>query len=297
MNIKSLRNMLILVVVIAAALGACLPDQKPAEDTSAAIETAVAATLAAEEGSLPDTAAPVPSPTWTIHPTVTASPPEPDILFRGVSFSYDPSLAEDINPAVLEAIDDEGGPWWSTPETVSFTFNGYALPDAFLDARIHVYNVAEFAEINPTVGERLATLRQVLDAGDVNDDRISMADLFNAAQFVRTKVAFVDFQNGSGVRFLSQYGQAYSAVGWPHLFYGFQGLTEDGQYFISVIMPVNHPSLPHPDTVVIDEAFAENFLTYVAEKETSLQAQPDDSFQPSLILLDQLVASLLVESP
>lgn len=298
MNNKRLTIFLILILITAFTLQACLPDQNPTADAGAdAIETAVAATMAAGEESPPDTAAPPSSPTWTIHPTVTASPPEPDILFRGVSFSYDPSLAENISPSVLEAIDDEAGPWWSTPETVSFIFNGYALPEAFLDARIHVYPVAEFSEINPTVGERLVTLRQVLDAGDVNDERIGMADVFNAAQFLRTKVAFVGFQNGSGVRFLAQYGQAYSAVGWPHLFYGFQGLTDDGQYFISVIMPVNHPSLPHPDTVVLDEAFAENFVNYVAENEIALQGQPDSSFQPSLILLDQLVASLLVESP
>lgn len=293
MNLKRNTIILLLVVSIAVTLTACGPGES--DDPANTIETAVAATMAA--GEVQETTVPAPSPTWTVHPTVTAPAPEPDVVYQGVSFSYHPSLAANISPAVLEAVDDEGGPWWTTPETVSFIFNGYALPDAFLDARIHVYNVAEFGEINPTVGERLDTLRQVLDAGDVTDDRISMADLFNAAQFLRTKVAFVDFQNGSGVRFLSQYGQAYSAVGWPHLFYGYQGLTDDGQYFISVIMPVSHPSLPHPDTVVLNEAFAENFENYIAENELALQGQPDDSFQPSLTLLDQLVASLLVTAP
>jgi hypothetical protein len=287
MNLERLRTILFLVVLIAVILPACAPAGDNGAD---AVATAVAATLAAGEKAQP-------SPIWTIHPTATASPPEPDIVFQGVSFSYSPGLAANINPAVLEAVSDEGGPWWSTPETVSFIFNGYALPGAFLDARIQVYDVAEFGEINSTVGERLAILRQVLDSGDVIDDRIGMADLFNAAQFLRTKVAFVDFQNGSGVRFLAQYGQAFSAVGWPHLFYGYQGLTDDGQYFVSVIMPVSHPSLPHPDTVVIDEAFAENFINYAAENELALQTLPDDSFQPSLVLLDQLVASLLVEAP
>lgn len=189
----------------------------------------------------------------------------------------------------------EGGPWWSTPETISFTFNGYALPGAYLDARINIYNVADFTTVNSTVGERLTALQDVLASQDVNDERIAMADIFNAAQFLRTKVAFLDFQNGSGVRFLSQYGQGLSPTGWPHLFYGYQGLTSDGQYFVSAIFPVSHPSLPDPDSVELNDAFAENFETYVAENEAALQNQTDESFQPSLVLLDQLIGSLLVE--
>lgn len=278
----------VFLILSSLLFSACLPagNQGPAGDDSAnAIATGVAATLAAA----------LPSPTWTIEPSQAVSAPVPDIVFQGISFSYDHSLAENISAEVLPEQADEGGPWWSTPETVSFLFNGYALPGSFLEARIKVYNVAEFTAINPTVGERLVTLSDVLAAKDLNDDRIAMADVFNAAQFLRTKEAFLDFQNGSGVRFLAQYGQGFSAVGWPYLFYGFQGLTSDGQYFISAILPVNHPSLPNPDTVAIDENFAENFESYIAQNEVSLAGQPDESFQPSLVLLDALMSSLLVQ--
>ena len=293
MMTRSLK-LAVLMMFLSGLLSACVSggSQPPAADDSAnAIATGVAATLAAA-----DQAADLPSPTETIEPAAPAAAPEPDIVFHGISFAYDHSLAENINAEVIPEQADEGGPWWSTPETISFTFNGYTLPGAFLDARIHVYSVAEFTAVNPTVGDRLTTLSDVLAVGDVNDDRIAMADIFNAAQFLRTKEAFLDFQNGSGVRFLAQYGQGFSAVGWPYLFYGFQGLTSDGQYFISAIFPVNHPSLPNPDTVTIDEAFTENFESYIAENELSLAGQPDDSFQPSLVTLDQLISSLLVES-
>jgi hypothetical protein len=286
------RTLTILVtLLLAISLTACVPggNQEPAPDDSAnAIATSVAATLGAGDGEST-------SPTWTVQPSETVSVPVPDIVFQGVSFSYDPSLAENITADVLPEQADEGGPWWSTPETISFTLNGYALPGAFLDARINVYNVADFTAVNPTVGERLDTLQDILAVRDVNDDRIAMADVFNAAQFLRTKVAFLDFQNGSGVRFLSQYGQAFSSVGLPYLFFGYQGLTGDGQYFISAIFPVNHPTLPGPESVVLDDAFAENFENYIAENEASLQGQPDESFQPSLVTLDQLISSLLVE--
>lgn len=286
-------KMIIILTGLSLILPACIPGdgQEPeGDDSTSAIATGVAATLGAAEQEQA-----LPSPTWTAQPTETASAPEPDIIFHGISFSYDDSLVENISAEVLPEEAEEGGPWWTTPETISFTFNGYALPGAFLDARIKVYNVADFTAINPTVGERLTTLSDVLAVGDVNDDRIAMADVFNAAQFLRTKVAFLDFQNGSGVRFLAQYGQGFAAVGWPYLFYGFQGLTSDGQYFISAIFPVSHPSLPNPDSVTIDEAFAENFESYIAENEVSLEGQPDDSFQPSLVLLDGLVSSLLVQ--
>jgi len=280
-----ITTLLILFSIMLSACGPAGNQGSAGDDSASAIATGVAATQAAA----------LPSPTWTIEPAQTAAAPAPDIVFQGVSFAYNHSLAENISAEVLPEQADEGGPWWSTPETISFLFNGYTLPGSFLEARIKVYSVAEFTAVNPTVGERLVTLGDVLAARDVNDDRIAMADVFNAAQFLRTKVAFLEFQNGSGVRYLAQYGQAFSAVGWPYLFYGFQGLTNDGQYFISAIFPVNHPSLPNTDTVAIDDAFAENFESYIAANEVSLAGQPDESFQPSLALLDAMMSSLLVQ--
>jgi hypothetical protein len=149
--------------------------------------------------------------------------------------------------------------------------------------------------VNTNLNDGLDTLQTILDTQPADHDGIGVLDFFNAAQFIRSQVDYRQFQNGRGVRFISQYGQAGGPIGWPDLFYAFQGLTDDGSYYISVILPINHPSLPHPDQVVLDDAFYDNFMTYRAVTQDHLNDQAPDSFQPSLVVLDAVVESLRVE--
>jgi hypothetical protein len=120
---------------------------------------------------------------------------------------------------------------------------------------------------------------------------------FNAAQMLRAQVAFLDFQNGSGVRFLTLYGQAYRIINNHELFYTFQGLTGDNSHYVAMILPVSHPTLPQSGDIPPEdlESFDANFMTYIATSEASLNAQPAGSFTPDMTLLDTLVESLLVE--
>jgi hypothetical protein len=299
MNLKRVRNILILIVLTAAALQSCVPVEGPAQDdSSAVIETAVAATMAAgEEGDPPDTVAPPPSPTWTIHPTVTASPPETNFEYAGVSFFFNALLAENIVAGTNPGQYDEQVMFWSTPQHREFIFNNWVLSGAFHTPAIRVYPVADFIAINENVANVLAALDTVLGTQPLNDADLRVPDLFGAGQLYHSNAKAMRFQNGYGARWLSQYGQAYFPVGWPNQFYTFQGFTDDGLFYVSIILPVNHPSLPATDSVTLDNAFADNYPTYAVEIQSQLEAESDNSFMPSLVLLDQLVTSLLVGTP
>lgn len=290
-------SILFAVSLLAAVTMACavsLDLGQPTTQPEGHIATSVAATLSsrsANEGQ--PTELPAPSPTFTVHPTVTASPPEPDIVYRGISFSFEPSVALSVNAEQIPGQGDPENPW-STPESIRFTFVGYPLGDTFHEPVIHVYSVDAFKAVNPDVGQRLDHLQGVLDSLPA-DPEVGVAHFFNAAQFIRAQEQYLQFQNGSGVRFISQYGQAAGPIGWPHLFYTFQGLTADGRYYVSAILPVTHPSLPEPDDVIMDEAFYDQFMDYAAEKEIQLDGEPADSFQPSLLILDEVMDSLRIE--
>ena len=299
MNIKPERVILILVMLAAAALQACVPVQGPSQDDSAAaIETAVAATLAAGgESNLPDTAAPPPSPTWTIHPTVTASPPETNFEYAGVSFYFNDLLADNIVAGINPGQYDEQAVFWSIPEHRAFIFNNWVLSDAFHTPAIRIYPIEDFNAINENVANALAALGGVILTQPLNGAELRVPDLFNAGQLYHSNAKTLRFQNGYGARWLSQYGQAYFPVGWPNLFYTFQGFTDDGLYYVSIILPVNHHSLPATDSVTMDDAFYENYSNYAAGIQSQLEAESDNSFMPSLVLLDQLVTSLLVGTP
>ncbi len=282
---------LILSILFALSLACTLTGSKPepalvSEDV---VATSVAATMAAGVEDTP--------PDLIVDPTITASPPEPDVVYQGVSFGFDDSLADTVNAGTIPGEGDANNEMWSTPEHRLFSFNEWILADAFHTPSIKIYPVADFRAINSNVSERMDELFSAIATQPADEEGIAVADLFNAAQFVRSQVAYIDFQNGTGVRFLSQYGQAAAPIGWPNLFYAFQGFTDDGAFYISVILPVNHPSLPHPNNVTMDNAFYDNFMNYAAEMSIQLNGEDPGTFMPSLLLLDELVESLLVESP
>ncbi len=286
----SKRSQLLLIITIlfsislaCALTGGASEPNRPDQDV---IEAAVAQTLAA------DVAAPS-----TAEPETEADPLlEPDILFQGNSFAFDSSLAENVNAENVPGEGEAGDPW-TTSEHVRFTFNNWILADAYHEATIRIFPIEEYKAINNLMADRLTALNEAIDSQDPNHEGIIVAEFFNAAQFFLSKVEFIEFQSGQGVRYITMYGQAAFPIGWPHMFYTFQGITADGKYYVSMVLPVNHTSLPHPDLVTLDNAFFDNFMDYSATTQDQLNGEPPESFTPSLILLDELGESLLVESP
>ena len=279
-----------LLALISLTIACSLTDGTPQKpevppDDSNTIATAVAGTMAASE---------VGNTQPTVHPTVTASGVEPNFNCAGVQFYFNDLLAESITVNVNPGEYDANSPWWSKPEHRECIFNNWVLVDAFHTAAIRVYPVADYQAINENVSGGLDGLTIAFESQPADHAGLRVPDLYNAGQLFQAQVKYMDFQNGAGARWLSQYGQAYSTIGWPHLFYTFQGITEDGQYYVSLILPVNHPSLPHPNNVTMDDAFAENYDSYAEATALQLNGESDNSFVPSLVLLDQLVESLLV---
>ena len=290
------RIVLVITLLFSLSLACSLTgNDGPVQEQSSedAIATSVAATLTANEG---DQAVSDDPPPPTMHPTVTASAPEPNFTYAGVSFVFNQALADNISAGVNPAVIDENL-WWSVPEHRSFTFNNWILADSFLDARFKIYPVADFRDINPGVSDRLDGLEEVLANKPIDGEGAPVGDVFNAGQMYKSNVKYIQFQNGEGIRFLTQYGQALSPLGRPMMFYTFQGFTDDGLYFISAILPATHPSLPPADQVTMDQAFVDNWETYVAETEAMLNAEPDNMFMPPLALLDDMFESMTIGEP
>ena len=111
------------------------------------------------------------------------------------------------------------------------------------------------------------------------------------------QAAYFDFRNGTGVRFVTQMGQAYYPINNRDLFYTFQGMTYDGVYYVAAILPLSHPSLPADGSEIPGgdfDAFADNFETYAAEVAAQLDAEAAGSFTPSITMLDEMMQSLEV---
>ena len=250
----------------------------------------------------------IPQPTQIIPTEVIPAPTEEPTLspnlnfveFEGVSFSYDKSLAAGVTPEKMAAVpvNPDGAPWEFNPETINFPFSGYILQNTFHDPVIHIYPIADFEAMEARITDRITNLKTLLAGKPPAPETIPFLPTWNAGQVLRANVKYLNFQNGSGVRFLTMYSQSYTPVNNNELFYSFQGLTDDGNYYISAILPVSHPSLP-PDSSFIPggdfDTFANNYPAYSVEITTNLSAQPSSSFSPNLDLLDAAIQSFLIQ--
>ncbi len=263
------------------------------------------ATPTTEEGEVAETAAPsneTLAPTKSPSPSPTLSPEPPGILaqYAHTQFRYEPPLARNVHGETVPGSTDPNLPYFEIyPEYIRFLFDGYPLyPEAFHTPQIMVFPASEYAALNPGAQEEINNLKSLLASRVLPpaNERLPFLPGWNAAQLFRSNAKFIEFQNGSGMRYLAQYGQAANPINSRELFYTFQGITQDGKFYISAILPVAHPSLPDPNTVVINDAFYNNYENYTLDMAAQLSAQPDESFSPPLNLLDALIQSIIVES-
>ena len=188
------------------------------------------------------------------------------------------------------------GPWWeAAPEHRRVTLHGYPVTGHLMQPQIFVYPAADLAGSNEAAGGMAADLQGLLQTRQAGD-RMPFLPLFNAAQAMHAQVQYLDFKNGQGVRFLTQFDQAPLPVNNYELIYTFQGLSSDGKYYIAAVLPVTHAELPAaPQASEQQAAELNDFPAYLAKTVTWLDGQPGGSFTPDLAALDALIQSMEVK--
>ncbi len=257
----------------------------------------------------PPTAAPLPTDTAvppteapTLEPTAvpTQAPTEiPGTLveFNGVSFRIPVGVGSTINGEVVPAVTDPDMPFFAlNPTQIQIYLSDYTLQDKFHQPRLIVSPIAGYQALGQAFSDRFVDLLSVLATRPADRENLPFMPLFNAAQVFHTTPVYLDFQNGMGVRYLTQFDQAYMPITNHSLFYTFQGVTADGLYHVALILPITNLSLPADESGVTDwQSFANNFPTYIGEVRSLLETSAPADFSPALAELDALVTSLLVQ--
>lgn len=134
--------------------------------------------------------------------------------------------------------------------------------------------------------------------------RMPLVPMYDVGEALRAKVSYVDFRGGSGVAFVTQYTIEDTLVSNQALAYVFQGLTRDGQYYVSAAFPVAAPFLPSDYTereaarlglnqaVLSDTKLERRYKNYLARTARRLEALPPGDYRPGLGLLNDLLRSL-----
>lgn len=206
-----------------------------------------------------------------------------------------------------QATNEAGMPYDIWPQHRQFSYAGYPLSGKFFEPIMRVYPVAEYAALQDFVNEQVSSLQTLLSTRPAQiEESVPFLPTLGAAQVFHTNVQYLDFQNGSGVRFLTEYAQ-YSAPFNNHdLFYAFQGLTADGKYWVSAMFPINHPILPPsydstevpaggiPIPQMSSPTYVEEMEAYNITMKALIESQPADSFTPAIDCLDRYFSSLSI---
>lgn len=203
------------------------------------------------------------------------------------------STRQDVKAAIAGA---DIPPWDNLPAHTVISLNGYVIQNHLLTAQLIIYPADELARFNEGAGRQADELKALLQNRQAGE-RMPFLPLFNAAQILHAQVNYLNFANGTGVRFLTQFNQAPIPLNNHDLFYSFQGLTHDGKYYLAAILPVNHPSLP-VDGMANEkemEAYINNFPAKIKETTTNLEQLPANSFNPDLARLDAIIQSIEIK--
>jgi len=236
------------------------------------------------------------------EPPVTEPPVTTNVTCNELSLYLDPALASGYD---CQTVPESPYEMEMYPAHTELTLQGYPLADKFFDPHISVYPVAAYTSLMPDlIPGRVTELQYYTGIGSIStyeyDFTVALPFLpqFNAAQAFYAQAVVLPFVSGSGIRFLAEYAQYYVPVNNDDLFYTYQALTTDGQYWISVILPVNLGILPanadNPPGGVTWEEFSNNYGTYINDMVSQLNSQAPEAYLPTLGMLDALAASITI---
>ncbi|PKN83029.1 MAG: hypothetical protein CVU46_17635 [Chloroflexi bacterium HGW-Chloroflexi-8] len=251
--------------------------------------------------STPDEPTSTSAPIATVEPTATVAAlvtEIPDTNGLPQLILETGSIASGFQTETIPAVTDSVNfPYWEVlPEYSRVTLEDYPIQDHLMKPQIFIYPVAELRKINEGASTIITSLQTLIQSPQ-EIENMPFLPLFNAAQMMHTNIQYLDFKNGMGLRYLTQFTQGIVPINNYELIYTYQGLTSDGNYYVAAVLPVNHPSLPVNDKVTESELpeFANNFKNYVKNVVNSLNPQAANSFTPDLTLLDAMMSSMEIK--
>jgi hypothetical protein len=240
---------------------------------------------------------------------------------RNISLSYDPDLTASVGTGTIPAVPvsdqvmfAESHPAYAQIRFMEFN-NGwvYDLP-IYAEkrvAQVMVFRISDFSgygDDSPQgfVNQSQALIDLLQNGMQASDCALPLMDYESALPFLpwtNAKQAFcahprlIEFTNGKGIRYLTHYSQDPSPALESQVFYTFQGITDEGEFYVAAFFPVQTgifptepPACPRCGDPAYDP-FAEwnNTLT---EQISLLNMKSEVEFSPSLQVLDEVIASI-----
>jgi len=302
-----LSNLATVLLAGLLLLSACIP---VAAATNIPANTIIPATEVPTQILVPSTAVPENEiPTPDALSTQSPSTTETTVTFGVLTLVVPPGVASGASGKDYPRMDSDDAAWWQkTPGHLQVMLGDYyVLQGKFHQPQIYIYPAQAYAELVPAAFESIHRLNNILGnpGAPISADQLPTVPFINARQVFASNVQVVSFQNGAGVRFLTEYAQYAAPVNNHELFYHFQGVTRDGAYYVIAILPITVPvlaeasdpaaTLPaggiaYPD---INDPNAD-WQGYYTDVTNLLNATSSDTFTPAIEQLDLLIESMLI---
>jgi hypothetical protein len=230
------------------------------------------------------------------------------VTFGRLSLDIPASVADGASGSDIPPVTNADAAYWEkTPGHLQVSLNDYyVLQGKLHQPQIYVYPAMPYVELVPAAFESMHRLRNVMNSAvPITPEELPGVPFFNAAQVFASNIQAASFQNGSGVRFLTEYGQYPAPVNNRELFYHFQGFTNEGEYYIVAIFPITAPGLGEssdPESAVAIGGVAypkmgdpsDDWKAYYAAAASLLEATAPEAFTPALNQLDALIQSIKI---
>ena len=237
------------------------------------------------------------------------------VEFKGVSFNYNPQIfgkvdAEEVAEQPLEYETDI--PDYVAPQHFLFTLKAQNQSEAI----IAVYPIEEYRRVwipveKNDVGQFNRNLRYVKKFIANKNFRVK-GEIpylpYNAGlQTVEAKVKNFSFKSGKGSFFLTQGVEEEAIVNNEQLEYDFQGISEDGKYYILAQFSPKVSFLPDnyyggkfedysiPDNMNWNKSERKKYNEYIAKITKRLENLPSDKYEPNLKYFEEIISSLKIE--
>lgn len=223
--------------------------------------------------------------------------------YGGVSFAFDAQLAKTAQGETTTALPVAEGPalGGGMPASIRFMFDGQKAETYFNPnlAQVLVYKTDDWAKLDPSTAASVDALKKMLQEKPTTFEKgIPVLPPIPAAQVFQVKPQYVDFQNGSGIAFVTYYAQDASPVQSNQIFYTFQGLTGDAKYYVAVFYPLNTTLLPKRAEDAFGnqsyDEWAKNYDTYLKNLVSAMNGLNDAAYTPDLVLIQDLIKSINV---
>lgn len=219
------------------------------------------------------------------------------VSFNNITFEIPLELNASAMPSLSTAVEfpyiNPGSE--PMPEHVVFQLTNFPAGDA----SIAIFKASDYAAYGVPLQEAVTALLAKQDGVQPLADPLTQGEFFAQAKPV-------NFKNGHGVRQLTQVLMNFAPITNEGLLYFYQGITDDGAYFVSAVIHVNAgflaangsmDSVTPSDGIPFSFDGGFDFPAYLSAMTQKLNDTPAESFSPSLSALDRMIESIQITPP